>query len=77
VLELLTKAQRCATRIGLFYTVWPLWVHPKDGNVHPGIRCVGTETHRPSGSNPNLLQLPKRNEGKKVRKCILPNKKFG
>jgi 5'-3' exonuclease/DNA polymerase I-like protein with 3'-5' exonuclease and polymerase domains len=76
VLEDLTTAQRCQTRLSLFYSVWPLYVHPLDGNVHPGIRSVGTETHRPSGNNPNALQLPKRGDGKKVRKCIVPNRKF-
>lgn len=76
VLEDLITAQRCQTRLSLFYSVWPLYVHPLDGNVHPGIRSVGTETHRPSGNSPNALQLPKRGDGKKVRKCIVPNRKF-
>jgi hypothetical protein len=76
VLTDLIQAQRCQTRLGLFYSVWPLYVHPLDGNVHPGIRSVGTETHRPSGNNPNALQLPKRGDGKKVRDCIVPNRKF-
>ncbi|MEI6744609.1 MAG: DNA polymerase [Methylococcaceae bacterium] len=36
-----------------------------------------TETRRPTGSSPNLLQLGKKGDGIQVRKCFLPNKKLG
>jgi DNA polymerase I-like protein with 3'-5' exonuclease and polymerase domains len=77
VLMRLTEAQRCYTRLSLFYATLPLWVHPSTGNIHPGFRSCGTKTRRPSGSSPNLLQMPKRGDGVKIRKAILPNKRKG
>lgn len=41
--------------------------------VHPFFNQCGTRTGRPSCSNPNLLQIPKRTEnGKKVRRMFIP-----
>lgn len=77
VLELLLEAKKADTRIKLFYNKLPLWKHPKDGLIHPQFNSVGTETRRPSGSSPNLLQLSKKKEGVKVRRCFLPNQKLG
>jgi DNA polymerase I-like protein with 3'-5' exonuclease and polymerase domains/5'-3' exonuclease len=76
-LENLLKAKKCQTRLSLFYDVYPKWRHPADGLIHPQIKSCGTETRRPSGSSPNALQWPKRGEGVKFRRCILPNAKLG
>lgn len=41
--------------------------------VHPFFNQCGTRTGRPSCSNPNLLQIPKRTEnGQKVRRMFIP-----
>lgn len=41
--------------------------------VHPFFNQVGTRTGRPSCSNPNLLQIPRRTEnGKLVRRMFIP-----
>jgi len=77
VLDLLTEAKSANTRIKLFYNKLPLWEHPIDGLIHPQFNSTGTETRRPSGSAPNLLQLSKKGEGLKVRSCFLPNQKLG
>ncbi len=77
VLELWTEAKDANTRIKLFYTKLPLWEHPIDGLIHPQFNSCGTETRRFSGSAPNMLQLSKRGEGVKVRRCFLPNQKLG
>lgn len=77
VLELLTEAKSASTRIKLFYNKLPLWKHPIDGLIHPQFNSCGTETRRFSGSSPNLLQLSKRGEGVKVRRCFVPNTKYG
>lgn len=77
VLELVTEAKACLTRIKFFYNKLPLWRHPVDGLVHPQFNSTGTETRRPSGSHPNFLQLSKKGEGKKVRRCVIPNTKLG
>lgn len=76
-LEALRDAKKCQTRLNLFYDVYPLWKHPIDGLIHPQINSCGTETRRPTGSSPNPLQWPKRGDGVKFRRCILPNKKLG
>jgi len=76
-LDALLKAKKADTRIKLFYNKLPLWKHPKDGMIHPQFNTVGTETHRPTGSSPNLLQLSKKGEGVKIRKCFVPNEKKG
>lgn len=57
--------------LSLFYGPYPLWVHPRDGNIHPQIKNCGTVTRRPSGTSPNILQVSKK-EGAKVRKLYLP-----
>jgi DNA polymerase I-like protein with 3'-5' exonuclease and polymerase domains/5'-3' exonuclease len=77
VLECFTEAKKCATRIKLYYNKFPLWVHPIDGNVHPRFQSCGTESRRPTGGSPNLLQLGKKGEGVKVRECIVPNRNKG
>jgi DNA polymerase I-like protein with 3'-5' exonuclease and polymerase domains/5'-3' exonuclease len=43
----------------LYYKPYPLWVHPRDGKIHPGIMNCGTVTRRPTGSSPNPLQISK------------------
>ena len=75
-LQCIRSAKEANTRLSMFYSVYPLWVHPYDGLIHPQLNSCGTETRRPSGSSPNFLQLPKRGDGVKFRRCILPNKKL-
>ena len=76
-LSCLLTARKADTRIKFFYSKLPLWKHPKDGLIHPQFNSVGTETRRPTGSAPNLLQLGKKGEGANVRACFLPNQKLG
>jgi DNA polymerase I-like protein with 3'-5' exonuclease and polymerase domains/5'-3' exonuclease len=73
----LKTVKECLTREGLFYAKYPLWVHPLDGNIHPSVNSTGTDTRRPSGSNPNPFQWPKKGEGVKFRRNVLPNRKKG
>lgn len=77
VLDLLTEAKNANTRVKLFYNKLPLWRHPVDGLIHPQFNSTGTETRRFTGSAPNMLQLSKRGDGAKVRKCFIPNQKLG
>ena len=76
-LESLMMARKCLTRLSMFYDTYPKWKHPVDGMIHPQINSCGTETRRPSGSSPNPLQWPKRGDGVKFRRCVLPNAKLG
>lgn len=72
VLELLQTMKLCRQRQSLYYTPWPLWRSPVDGNIHPQFRNCGTITRRPSGSSPNLLQVSKHKDEGRIRSCILP-----
>ena len=77
VLKTLLEAKKATTRVNLFYVKFPMWKHPLDGMIHPQFKSTGTESRRPSGSSPNMLQLPKKDEGLKVRAIILPNQAMG
>lgn len=70
-LKSLLKIKSANTRISLFHTKMPLWVH-EDGRIHPFITDSGTDTMRPTGSAPNVLQIPARGEGAKMRSMYMP-----
>lgn len=57
----------------LYFNKLPLWVHPRDGKVHPYLRNCGTVTRRPSGAHPNFLQVAKG----PIRTLVLPGKYEG
>jgi DNA polymerase-1 len=61
------KVRKASHAKSLFYRPLPLWIHPADGRIHPGITNCGTETRRPSGSSPNILQITKKDDGSEVR----------
>ncbi len=42
----------------------------RDGRIHPNYNLHGTSSHRITGSNPNLTQLPKDRNGISVRSCF-------
>lgn len=68
VLKTILDVKEAMTRESLYYKPYPLWVHPKDGVIHPQIRNCGTVTRRPSGASPNILQVSKG----KTRSIFLP-----
>lgn len=76
-LKALLAARKADTRGKNFYRKYPLWRHPLTGRIHPHINSAGTETRRPTGSNPNPFQWPKKGDGVKFRRCILPNAALG
>ena len=59
ILETILNVKAAMTRFSLYYNPYPLWQHPKDGVIHPGIRNCGTATRRPTGTSPNVLQISK------------------
>lgn len=59
-LQLLLKAKSAQTRVGLYHTKYPLWRHHRDGKLHPTFTDAGTDTRRPTGSSPNVLQVSKK-----------------
>lgn len=53
----------------------PRLVNPKTGRVHTSFNQTGTATGRLSSSDPNLQNLPKRDdEGREIRRAIRPQK---
>lgn len=54
----------------LYFNSYPLWKRPDTGRIHPQIRNCGTKTRRPSGSDPNVLQVSKKDEAA-LRKVYL------
>jgi len=69
-LNLVLKAKSALTKISLYHKKYPLWVHHKDGKVHPSFTDAGTDTRRPTGSSPNMLQVSKKD--KKMRAMFVP-----
>lgn len=67
----LLKIKQANTRINLFHNKMPLWKH-NDGRIHPYITYCGTDTRRPTGSAPNILQIPSRGEGSEMRSMYMP-----
>lgn len=59
VLRDLIDVKESETLFSLYFNPYPNWVHPRDGMIHPQIKNCGTVTRRPSGSNPNILQVAK------------------
>lgn len=59
-LELLLQIKSANTRFSNYWTKYPLWVSGSvDERMHPGFSSCGTVTRRPTGSNPNMLQVEK------------------
>lgn len=60
VLEALQDYKNATTRSKIYWNVYPLWLKGSgDGLLHPGFNSCGTVTRRPTGSNPNLMQIAK------------------
>lgn len=70
-LQVLRRVKTASTRCSLYHDKYPMWRH-RDGKVHPSITDAGTDTTRPTGSSPNILQVPKRGEGKIMRSIYIP-----
>lgn len=67
LLRTISTYAKASTRLSNYWKPYPLWMD-ENHMLHPGYLTPGTVTRRPSGSNPNLLQVSKGN----VRKCFIP-----
>ncbi|WP_443699671.1 DNA polymerase [Pseudomonas sp.] len=68
-LKVLQAVKSATTRCSLYHDKYPLWRHV-DGRVHPSITDCGTDTRRPTGSSPNILQVSKKD--KLMRSIYIP-----
>lgn len=68
-LNVLRQVKSATTRCSLYHDKYPLWKHV-DGRVHPVVTDCGTDTRRPTGSSPNILQVSKKD--KLMRSIYVP-----
>lgn len=54
----LLKIRGHQKRIGTYGMSYIKHLHPKTGRFHPRVNQIGTETGRPAGKKPNMLNIP-------------------
>ncbi len=76
IVPLILEYRRYQKLKSTYLDVLPQLVHPKTKRVHTSFHQTGTATGRLSSSDPNLQNLPTRNEeGKEIRRAIVPQQK--
>lgn len=72
-LRLILRCKSAMTRISLYHEKFPLWRREGTDFFHPTFRLCGTDTRRPTGGDPNMLQVSKKD--KRMRRQVIPPNK--
>lgn len=73
VVEKILEHRGLKKLLGTYIDALPKLVNPKTGHIHTSFNQTITTTGRLSSSNPNLQNIPVRNEyGKEIRKAFIP-----
>ena len=73
IVDLILKYRGLKKLLGTYVDALPQLVNPKTGKIHTSYNQTVTATGRLSSSNPNLQNIPIRDEdGKEVRKAFIP-----
>lgn len=73
VIEKILEHRGLKKLLGTYIDALPKLVNPKTGHIHTSFNQTVTATGRLSSSNPNLQNIPVRNEeGKEIRKAFVP-----
>ena len=73
IVDLILKYRGLKKLLGTYVDALPLLVNPATGKIHTSFNQTVTATGRLSSSNPNLQNIPVRDEdGKEVRKAFIP-----
>lgn len=78
VIEKILEHRGLKKLLGTYIDALPKLVNPKTGHIHTSFNQTITTTGRLSSSNPNLQNIPVRNEeGKEIRKAFIPEEGCG
>lgn len=73
IVDLILQYRGLKKLSGTYVNALPLLINPNTGNIHTSYNQTVTATGRLSSSNPNLQNIPVRDEdGKEVRKAFIP-----
>jgi DNA polymerase-1 len=74
IVEKILTFRKLSKLLGTYITALPELINPETGHIHTSFNQAVTATGRLSSSNPNLQNIPIReDEGKEIRKAFIPD----
>ena len=75
IVEAILEYRGVKKLLNTYVETLPTLINPKSGKIHCSFNQTVTATGRLSSSNPNLQNIPVRDDmGKEIRKCFVPDK---